>query len=183
MQHQQLSSLAQQLMGINGAFQDAFSGLSGEQLNWKPNDATWSIAQNIDHLITINSSYFPLVASLRAGTLRLPWWSRWKWATQWMGNMIYKSVGPDRKRKSRTFPIWEPSKSALTSDILDRFKDHQEAFARFMLECQDLVEQGGVIHSPANSKIVYSLSIAFEIIVQHERRHLEQARELKALLP
>lgn len=183
MNHQQLSRLAKQLRDITAAFQDAFSGLSGEQLNWKPNDATWSIAQNIDHLITINASYFPLVASLRAGTLSLPWWSRWKGATKWMGNMIYNSVAPDRKRKMKTFPIWEPSRSELPSDILDRFEQHQQAFAQFMLECQDLVEQNAVIPSPANSKIVYPLSKAFEIIVQHEIRHLEQARELKALLP
>lgn len=30
-----------------------FSELSGEQLNWKPNSQTWSIAQNLEHLLSL----------------------------------------------------------------------------------------------------------------------------------
>jgi hypothetical protein len=35
-----------------------------------------------------------------------------------------------------------------------------------------------VIASPASKMIVYTLDTAFDIIVTHERRHLEQAREV-----
>ena len=42
-----------------------FSELSGEQLNWKPNSQTWSIAQNLEHLIVVNETYYPVLSALK----------------------------------------------------------------------------------------------------------------------
>jgi hypothetical protein len=44
------------------------------------------------------------------------------------------------------------------------------------------VDKGTIISSPANKIIVYKLEIAFDIIVAHEKRHLEQAREVLQIL-
>ena len=46
-------------------FKELCNELNIKQLNWKPNAETWSIAQNIDHLITINKTYFPIIEALR----------------------------------------------------------------------------------------------------------------------
>jgi hypothetical protein len=50
------------------------------------------------------------------------------------------------------------------------------------INSQDLVDKGTIISSPANKIIVYKLEIAFDIIVAHEKRHLEQAREVLQIL-
>jgi len=42
-----------QIDTITAEFTKEFGNLSAEQLNWKPNADTWSIAQNMDHLIVI----------------------------------------------------------------------------------------------------------------------------------
>ncbi|MEO0468227.1 MAG: hypothetical protein AAF206_01305 [Bacteroidota bacterium] len=47
-----------------------------------------------------------------------------------------------------------------------------------MEDSQDLVAAGKIIHSPANANIVYKLDRAFDIIVVHEERHFEQAKEV-----
>ena len=39
-----------------------FGSLTSEQLNWKPASNTWSIAQNLDHLIVVNETYYPVLA-------------------------------------------------------------------------------------------------------------------------
>ena len=39
-------------------FIESFGGLNESQLNWKPNPQTWSIAQNINHLLVINKTYY-----------------------------------------------------------------------------------------------------------------------------
>ena len=49
-----------------------FGTLTNEQLHWKPNPHTWSIAQNLDHLIVINESYYPILESLKAGSYQTP---------------------------------------------------------------------------------------------------------------
>lgn len=167
-----------QLDEITEDFREEFGDLTVEQLNWKPNPDTWSVAQNIDHLIVINTSYFPVIEAIRSQTYQVPWTGKFDIMTRFFGNLVLKSVQPDRRRKIKTFPIWEPTDSHIGGDILDRFEQHQTLVRNLILNCQDLLEQGTVISSPANKNIVYKLETAFDIILLHERRHFEQAKEL-----
>src|SRR5262245_4750118 len=36
-----------------------FGHLNSRRLNWKPADDSWSVAQCLDHLISINGEYYP----------------------------------------------------------------------------------------------------------------------------
>jgi hypothetical protein len=82
----------------------------------------------------------------------------------------------------KTFPIWEPSTSHVIADILNRFQNHQNELAKKIEDAKEDVANGVVISSPANKNIVYKLETAFDIIVSHEQRHLEQAREVLQLI-
>jgi hypothetical protein len=159
-----------------------FGNLNAEQLNRKPDDATWSIAQNIDHLIVINTSYFPVIESLRMGTYRTPWLGKIGFLVSFFGNTVLKAVQPDRKRKMKTFPIWEPTQSDFKPEILIRFQNHQSRLKEFIQGSEDLLEKDVVISSPANKNIVYKLEKAFDIIVTHEQRHLAQAKEVYQMI-
>lgn len=92
------------------------------------------------------------------------------------------AVEPVRKKKMKTFPIWEPTASQVTDDILGQFEKHQTELKRQIETAKDLIEKGTIISSPANKNIVYKLETAFDIIVSHEQRHLEQAKEVLQLL-
>ena len=78
----------------------------------------------------------------------------------------------------KTFPIWEPDLSQVKGDILQSFKNHQNELKHQIETSNELIEKGTIISSPANRNIVYKLETAFDIIVAHERRHLEQASEI-----
>ena len=82
----------------------------------------------------------------------------------------------------KTFPIWEPTKSEIPEGILERFKNHQLDLKDLIKNSMDLVDKGVIISSPANKNIVYKLEKAFDIIVTHEQRHYEQAKEVNQLL-
>ena len=82
----------------------------------------------------------------------------------------------------KTFPIWEPTTSNVNGDILKRFQDHQNELIQKIEGARELVEKRVVISSPANKNIVYKLETAFDIIVSHEQRHLEQAKEILQLM-
>ena len=169
---------ADQIDITTAAFKEKFKGLSADEMNWKPDAKRWSVAQNIHHLIVINQTYYPIIQSFRAGTNQLPWIGKVKFMVNFFGNFILKSVSPDRKNKTKTFPLWEPSKSNIGGDILDRFDKHQAELKELIHSCLDLLEANAVVSSPANKNIVYTLKSAFDIIVAHERRHLEQAKEV-----
>lgn len=167
---------------VTNNFLQEFETLNSEQLNLKPDSNTWSIAQNIDHLIVINESYFPIIQSIRNRTYKLPFIGRLGFLVNFLGKFILKSVQPDRKRKMKTFTMWEPSKSELADDILVRFQKHQTELKTLIDNCRDLLESGIIISSPVNKNIVYKLETAFDIIVTHEQRHFEQAREVLNLM-
>ena len=173
---------ASQIDKITGDFINSFSVLSEEDLNWKSSPDVWSIAENIDHLITLNKTYFPVLANLNKGNYKLPFIARFGFVVTFFGNMILKSVQPDRKIKTKTFAIWKPSKSSYKKSILGRFEEHQSRLKQEILMVEDRIKENAVISSPANKNIVYKLETAFDIIVTHEKRHFEQANEVYELL-
>ena len=168
-----------QIDKITAEFTKEFGNLSAEQLNWKPNEGTWSIAQNIDHLIVINETYYPVIKDVKAGTYTLPFIGKLGFMVNFFGNFILKSIQPENKKRIKTFPIWEPSKSTLPADILMKFEKHQSDLKQLIRGSNDLLDKGVVISSPANKNIVYKLEKAFDIIVAHEQRHFNQAKEVK----
>jgi DNA-directed RNA polymerase subunit H (RpoH/RPB5) len=168
---------------ITTAFKKEFGNLSLRRLNWKPNSHTWSIAQNMDHLIVINESYYPVLKQVRENTHKLPWIAKLDFIVNFLGKTLLKAVHPDRRRKTKTFSIWEPSATDLGADIIDKFEKHQSELKKLIEGSIDLVEKGTIISSPANRNIVYKLETAFDIIVTHEQRHFEQAKESLTMRP
>lgn len=167
---------------VTHAVEQEFASLDAGQLNWKPRPGIWSIAQNIEHLIVVNETYFPVIAALKAGAYRTPFLGRLGFMVSFFGKTVLNAVLPDRRKKMSTFPIWEPAQSEIGADILERFSKHQQDLKNHIEDSSDFIQQGAVISSPANRNIVYTLETAFDIIVAHEQRHLEQAREIKRML-
>ena len=169
---------AQEIDKITLVAEMLFSGLSSEQLNWKPNSETWSIAQNLEHLIVVNETYYPVLSSLKKGTYKKPFLANFGFIVSFFGKTVLNAVKPDRKKKMKTFSIWEPGQSRVGIDIISRFKKHQSELQKQINEANELLTNLIVISSPASKIVVYRLEIAFDIVVNHEQRHLEQAKEI-----
>jgi len=171
-----------QLDKITEQFIANFRTLSPEQLNWKPDSHTWSIAENIHHLIVVNETYYPVLASLKQRTYKTPLIAKLGFVVSLLGKTVLNAVKPDRKKKMKTFSIWQPGVSLIKEDILAQFEKHQTELKLKIDGSKELVEEGAIISSPANRNIVYKLETAFDIIVSHEQRHFEQAKDVLQLL-
>lgn len=159
-------------------FKKVFGKLNEREIHWKPNADTWSIAQNLEHLILINESFFPMINRLRNKDYKKPFIAKLGFLVKFFGKAILKSVQPNSSKKTKTFSIWKPSEENASKDILARFIEHQEKLKQKILDSEDLLKQNAVISSPANPKIVYKLDAAFKIILAHEERHFQQAKKL-----
>lgn len=172
------SQWTDQLDAITQAFEAAFEKLSDEALNFKPSTETWSIAQNLDHLIVINETYYPTFEALRDGTYRPGWLTKvtpWVW---FCGTVILRASRPDRRNRMSTFEMWEPATSEISGDIVQGFVAHQETLKQWIVALEPALDRGAVITSPASNRIAYRLKTAFDIITLHEQRHLAQAKEV-----
>lgn len=154
-----------------------FEDLSVEEWNRKPNADSWSVAENVQHLILVNESYFPLFEKIQKGTLHLPFIARFNLIVNFMGKMILKSVDASRLKRIKTLQVWEPAQGNIQGDILKQFEKQQNVLKNWIQLLAPIIKSGALITSPANHNLVYTLEKAVEIIVTHEQRHLNQAIE------
>lgn len=157
-----------------------FKILPIKKLFKKPNPDSWSIAENLEHLITINRTYFPIFEKLKDGSFKIAFIGKFSFFPNLIGEMIYKSVSDQGKKKQKTFPLWEPKLSSGDESIFERFYNQQDELKIWIKEMEPFVQKNTVIHSPASKSIVYSLERAFDIIVAHEWRHINQAKKVLA---
>lgn len=160
-----------------------FGSLSSDQLNWKLSAEKWSIAEVLEHLNLVNASYEKVLSDAVAGTSDMGFTGKLGFIVNFLGDMIYKSVEPTRAKRMKTFPVWEPAQSNVSVEVISDFKKHQALIKQLITDNKQLLEKDIVIPSPANRYIVYKLRKAVEIVVSHEERHLNQAMEVKAMLP
>lgn len=165
------------------AVRDQFGSLYEAQLNWKPNAETWSIAQVLDHMISVNQSQYVNFDALIAGTYRAPFAAKIPGLPALVGHFLLKSQDPNNRKKTKTMPVWEPESSNLSRDILDRFAADQKMLKQYLTDLTAGVTGNPAIASPAASFIVYRLEDAKELLVRHGERHLYQAAEVKQQLP
>jgi hypothetical protein len=153
-----------------------FGRLNRDELNWKPQTGQWSVAQCFEHLIKINSLYFPQLRRIEEGGYAPSWRDRVPWLARFFGSMILRAVQPGARRKFKAAKHVEPSTSAIDGDIIARFTDHQREVIAHMTGRRDL--SAVVVTSPVAPIAFYSALDAFKILVAHERRHMDQAERV-----
>lgn len=168
-----------QIDEITAQYKEAFGTMGEKALNTKPSEGGWSIGQNLEHLISVSQSYYAIPDRIRANDYKLSRIAQWSFFAKTVGNMILGSVERTRKRKVKTFPVWEVSATSENPNIYREFIAEQEQLKAWINSIKDLLDRDVVIGSPANKNICYKLSKALDIIIEHQHRHFEQCLEIK----
>ena len=156
----------------------SFGGLSAESLNWKPDAKSWSVAQCLDHLITINSLYFPLFEKLKSGPVDNTFWEKYSPLSGFFGKYLINALDPQNQKKTKTSPKAYPSSSEIDDGIVDRFEEHNRELGNHVANVSANVDLKTIVTSPLAGFVTYSLDDCLKIIVVHERRHLLQAKRV-----
>lgn len=157
----------------------AFGSLTSQQLNWKPSEKEWSIAQCFDHLTRTHSLYFPLFESLATGDTKMTFWEKASPFSGFFGRFLIKGLDPKNLKKMKTTGKAEPSKSEIGADIIERFCEHQQQMIDAINKLPgDLDATKQIITSPLLGAITYSLADAFTFVPMHCRRHFDQAKRV-----
>ncbi len=154
----------------------SFGSLSYEQLNWKPAAESWSVAQCLDHLIRSNDEMKPVFEAKLSGA-KNSFWESWSPLTGFFGGMLKNSLRSDKKKfKAPSEAIVPPSD--VPADIVDRFAESQEWVIGEIERTAGLDWDKTVVTSPFMGLITYRLRDALDIIVEHSKRHLRQAKRV-----
>jgi hypothetical protein len=155
---------------------ESFGSLTPEQLNWKPAADSWSVAQCLDHLILTNEELIAPLKKKLAGD-KNTFWESWSPLTGFFGGFLRKSLRSDAKKfKAPSKTIVPPSD--LPADIVERFVENIEKMSAMIISAEKLDAQKTIITSPFMGLITYRLSDGFDIITEHCKRHIRQAKRV-----
>ncbi|MGE0886136.1 MAG: DinB family protein [Blastocatellales bacterium] len=175
-----LAELLNETESIARDAQSTFGELNAEQINWKPADNKWSVAQCLEHLIVTNGQMLSVFDRVASGTRQTKLIERLPILPSLWGRMMVKALTPDSKQKFKAPPTASPSSSSIDPQIVTQFAANQQEVAGKIKAVENLNPEKIIITSPFAGFITYSLLDAARIIIVHERRHLAQAERVMA---
>lgn len=155
--------------------QSKLPDMSLQQMNWKPLPGSWSIAQCLDHLVVSHRVYFPALQKIIDGTHRASLWERISPFSRLFGRVMKNELQEEPKRKLHAPKVIYPSTSDIDGGIIERYKQSLDQFLQYIADCSNIDIDKIIITSPANRVVTYSLRDAFQFLIQHEHRHINQA--------
>jgi hypothetical protein len=175
------ADLERQLDAIVVEAESLLSGLSEAQVNWRPAADRWSVGDCLSHLDTgIRTAMPALDAAI--DTARARGWTgqgplRYGWFARWM----VRSQEPPVTRRVRTFPVFFPAQGPHDVTALRAgFRATRDALRERLARAEGLDWKRARVVSPASRffRLPFGAYVAF--LLAHDRRHLWQARGVKA---
>ncbi|MEL7531409.1 MAG: DinB family protein [Bacteroidota bacterium] len=173
-----LQELIARIEQVSAKAKAQFEGLSSEDLNWKADANSWSVAQCLDHLITTNELYFPILTAAQNAQPPQNIFSRLKLFSGLFGRLLRKQLGAEVINKSKSPKSFQPATSGLPADILSQFLSHQTKLIAHLKALPDRDFSKMIMISPAAAFVTYSIEDALYILTGHEERHLAQAKRV-----
>lgn len=177
---QKLLDLTNDLRSISDDARNSFGHLSPGQLNWKPSEKAWSVAQCLEHLILTNEQFFPEMDKLAAGTRKNSFFENYSPFTGMFGRFLVKAVTEGSR------PATAPSKkivppSDVGADIVEKYCAHQREMIGKISKTDGVDWKKTVVTSPFLVVFTYSLADAYKVLVEHSKRHVNQAKRVMAV--
>jgi hypothetical protein len=174
---EEVSKLVSELEKISAGAQETFGSLSAEQINWKPDANGWSVGQCFEHLIKSNELFYPELEKIAAGTRVNSFLESYSPLSSLFGNLLINSLQKDaRKFKAPTREIVPPSE--IDANIVEIFAAHQSELIGKIKRTGAADWRKTKVTSPFMKLITYKLSDGYQVIVEHEKRHVRQAERV-----
>ena len=152
---------------------DEIKGLTENQLNWKPADTVWSVAQCVEHIALSEKNIFDMAMSSLKGNADPSKRSQLKFDDEAVKKFI-----TDRSFKVKTREGFIPTgQFGNTEKTLAVFNERREALINYMKNTQDDLRN----HF---AEMPFGLLDSYQVLIflsGHTRRHTLQIAELKSL--
>jgi hypothetical protein len=171
--------LLSELNAADRRARELLDGLSEEQLNWQPGAGVWSVGQCIEHLSITNEVYLPPITSALEGK---PKGSAPEITPGWFGRWFLKHyVEPSPEQKRIPAPKKIVPGSRIELSVLERFLIGNQTARELVSRAREYDVNKIRFRNPFVPLIRFTVGTGLEIVTQHQRRHLLQAKRVKAL--
>lgn len=165
---------------FDAAEQDAralVTGLPEELGTWRVDDASWSVAECLDHLATSNRVYLRAMQPASERALARGRSRRGPARPGLIGGWFVRTLEPPVTPRSRTKApqIIRPRRDPSLDDAVRQFLASQDEVRAFLRRYADIDLAGVRFPNPFLRGVRFSLATGLHVIAAHERRHLWQA--------
>jgi len=172
-----IQSIISDMESVAEDVRTTFGSLKGEQLNWKPGEQSWSIAQCLDHIILSNTEFYPEFEKLASGARKNSFWETYSPFTGWGGRFLIKAVSEDSKKaKAPSKAIVPPSD--IDGNIVELFAEHVTEVNKKIESVAAADRKKTVVTSPFLAIFTSTLDDASTVLVEHSKRHIRQAKRV-----
>jgi hypothetical protein len=154
-------------------------GLGDEQLNWRSDERSWSIAQCLDHLNVSNRIYLaPMLAGVEAGR-RAGQTRKDPIRSGFLERLFVSNLEPPPKWKMPAPRKIVPALSKPKAEVMEEWRTTQEE-VRTLLHASAGLDLNRIrFVNPLVPLVRFTVGTGFLVIAAHERRHLWQAEKIK----
>lgn len=186
LRHGELRESLAELRAAGAEAEELTSGLTPEQLSWRPGPDAWSITECLDHLVRTGEAYLEVLDEAiedgRERRLRARGDYRPSLVGRWLPGLLEPPPGlkipaPRRIRPRPPEPGGPPPGNG--GHPIAAFLDLRQRLARRVAAADDLDIARIRVPSPFVPLLRFDLGSAFRVIAAHERRHLYQARRVR----
>ncbi|QHL87851.1 DinB family protein [Nibribacter ruber] len=176
--HTFITQLQDRVQHVKATVQSEFLPLDAAALNFKPQPASWSILECLEHLNRYSRFYLPAfekaIAQVpAAGSDEVVKYS-------WFGKKSLEMVNPASAKKHKTLQRMNPHNSQLSKAVLDEFLQHQDRLLQLLSRAATVDLNKKALPVEFFPLLKLRLGEALEFVVLHEQRHLQQALRVKA---
>ena len=168
--------MLEELEVVDAFYEEHFQDLSPKQFYWKPNSKTWSIAQNIEHIILTNDAYISHMEKVLAKSKNQQKAPKEDFSSDWMGKRFMKALEPESNEKFKAPKIFNPSENP--GQLESRLRASNRSLKGFIYKA---VNYDLNIRIPLLESRLIRLKIGdrLKTLIMHKIRHLNQAYQIK----
>jgi len=168
-----------ELENVTADVKESFGGLSSEQLNWRQAPESWSVGQCLNHLVRSNEEFYPELDSLAAGARKNTFWQTWSPLSGIAGMFLVNTLKKDGQKVKTNQKMTPPSD--IANNIVDEFAAHQSEFIEKIRSTENANWHRTVLTSPFVKIMTYRMDVGLQALIEHEKRHVRQAKRVTAM--
>jgi hypothetical protein len=174
-----LAAFAEALRAVEREFAVLMETLTEPQLNWRPTDGRWSIAECIAHLTAAGRAYVvPLEQAIERGFKRGYLGGR-DFQPGPLGRWFIAQMEPPPRRRLPTPRKFVPQQVEPVASLRSRYEAVHREMIDAVLKAEGLDLSRVKLSSPIMPLVRQSLGTWLGFLAAHERRHLWQARQVR----
>ena len=157
------------------------AGLTEAEFNWQPALGSWSIGQCLVHLATGTDKVLPAIDRAIATARERQWVEQRPVRYGWFARMMVTSMEPPVKWRMKANRVFEPRPEPLQRDaVLDELAASRSRILERVSQSAALHLRRTIVVSPVSRLIRVPLGAYLAFLAAHDRRHLWQARQVRA---